>query len=170
MPLFRLAKQWLDPHGAFAHRLGVSFRTVVLADPLAVRLVERTVELPALTAVGTLGADRAGLTDSGGSLVDADLGRVVVAPKAQDGALRAAVDVRLRLVGEVALAEERTALAPVRQWHIGADPVGGQSLEVLPRSVRRIADRPPGSHLPAKADASQQIQHGDVLHHVGRRD
>src|ERR687893_458776 len=103
MPLFRLAKQWLDPHGAFAHRLGIGFCAVVLADPLAVRLVERTVELPAFAAIGTLGADRAQLTGGGGRLVDADLGPIIVAPKAELGALRAPIDILLRVVGEVPL-------------------------------------------------------------------
>src|SRR5918997_435034 len=125
MPLLRLAKQGLDPHGSFAHRLGVSFRAVVLADALPVRLVERTVELPAFTAIGTLRADRTRLTRGGRRLVDANLGPIVVAAKAQHGALRAKIDILRRVVGEVPLAKEGATLAPVRQRHVGAEAVGG---------------------------------------------
>src|SRR3954469_15068007 len=113
MPLLGFPEQRLDPHGAFPHRLGVGFRAVVRADPLTVCLVERTVELAALAAIGTLGADRTRLTRGGRRLVDADLSPIVVAAKAELGALRAPIDILLRLVSEVPLAEERTALAPV---------------------------------------------------------
>src|SRR3712207_4365450 len=135
MPLFRLAEQWLDPDGAFAHRLGVGCCTMVLPDALPVHLVEWPIKLPALAAVGTLGADRARLADGGRCLVDADLGPIIVAAKEELGPLWAPIDILLRIVGEVPLAEEGATLAPVRQRHIGADPVGGQPLEVLPRAI-----------------------------------
>src|SRR5215213_5610125 len=158
MPLFRLAKQRLHPDGAFAHRLGIGFRAVVCADSLAIRLVERTVELPAFAALRTPGSDGARLTRGGRRLIDADLGHIVIAPNAKDGPLRAAIDVPLRVVGEVALAEERTALAPVRQWDVSANPVRFQALEVLPRPVGGVAHGPFRTQFPAKADAPQELQ------------
>src|SRR5215208_5170918 len=83
MPLLGLAEQRLHPHRPFPHRFRVGGCAMVLPHPLAVRLVERAIELPAFAAVGTPRPDRAGLTGIGRRLVDADLGDVVVAPQAQ---------------------------------------------------------------------------------------
>ena len=75
MPLFRFAKQWLDLHRPFAHRLGVGLRAMVRADPLAGLSVERAIELPARWTVGPARADRARLTRGGGAWVTSWLPR-----------------------------------------------------------------------------------------------
>ncbi len=98
---------------------------MILADPLAVLLIEGAIEFPARAAIGTSGADRTRLTALGRGLIDPHLGDIVVAPKAEDGSLRTTIDILLRLVGKIALAEERTSFAPVGQRDVGADPLGG---------------------------------------------
>src|SRR3954447_26550442 len=113
MPLLGLPKQRLHPHAPFPHCFRVRWCAVVLSHPLTVLFVEGAIELAACVTVGTLCADGTRLTRGGWRLVDADLGDIVVAPKAEDRPLRAAKEILLRLVSEVPLAEERTALAPV---------------------------------------------------------
>src|SRR4051794_38835895 len=152
MPLLGFPEQRLDPHRPLAHGLGVGFRAVVFTDLLPILLIERPVELPPLTAISALGADRARLTRFRRRLVDSDPADIVVAPQAEHRPLRATIDILRRIVGEVALAEEGAILPPIWERHIGANPARRQPLEILAGAIGRVAHDPFGSHLPAKAD------------------
>src|SRR5688572_22422037 len=170
MPLLPFPKQRLHPDSPFPHRCRVGGRVVVLPDALAVLLVKRAIEFAAFAAVGTPRADRASLTGGGRGLVDAHLGNIVVATWPQDRSARTSIDILLSIIAEVTLAEERTGLAPLRQRDVGANSIGCQACEILPRAIGRVADRSFGAQLPAEADAPEQVQHRGVLHHVGGGD
>ncbi len=48
-------------------------------------------------------------------------------------------------------------------------PASSTAHDVLQCAVGRIAGHLPGTQLPAEADPPQQVQHGQVLPHLGRR-
>ena len=61
-------------------------------------------------------------------------------------------------------------MVEVGQGNVGADASIFDGDDVLGRAVGGVAGHLPRPQLPAEADPPQQIQHGLVLHHLGRRD
>ena len=84
-------------------------------------------------------------------------------------ALRAAVLVPFRVVGEHVPAVEARAVLEVGQRDVGADAGVLDGDDVLDGAVLGIPRDLVGPDLPAEADPPQQIAHRLALHDVGRR-
>jgi hypothetical protein len=79
------------------------------------------------------------------------------------------VDITLRFVAEAIRAKELRAVIVIRKRHIRANVLGFKSNNVLFGTVFAITGDLTRPQLPAKLGAEDEIEHGLVLHDLGRR-
>src|SRR5262245_13410746 len=95
---------------------------------------------------------------------------VVVPIPVQDRASWAGVLVGFSVVAERFPAEERSALIPIRDWHVCTNAGVFQGTNNLDCAVGRVAHRTAWPELPAETGSPHHIEERHVLHHVSSCD
>src|SRR6266700_3769689 len=88
----------------------------------------------------------------------------------QFGPIRTNIDVTLRIVVEVPLAEEHASLIKIRKWHIRTNVLLFEGRNNFRGSVGGISSKLPWPQFPAEAGSPEQVQDWLILHYLGRSD
>src|SRR5215207_10309207 len=120
-----------------------------------------------LAAVGAGRLERARVAGGGVSSIDHHALGVLGLPSSEHLTLGAAVLIALSIVSEARGAIEGRPPVEVWEWDIGVDRLILDVDDVLDGPVGRVTGHLVGPDLPAEADAPEQVEEWEVLHHVG---
>src|SRR5690349_12950216 len=138
MPVLGLTEQRLHPDAPLAQGLLVGGGRLQRPRLLPVGLIKGPVQPPALSALSAAVPDWTARARRGGRLIGPYTGDVVVPPKRERLALRTPIRVRLTVVGELGLMEERAGAVILHHGHVPANVALGQGAQVLTGGVLAI--------------------------------
>src|SRR5215470_2133569 len=170
MPVFGLCKEGLDPDLTLVKSLLIGERLGVASHTFEVGSMERAMYLPPRVTRSTLGLERTSVTRSRLCSVFRLFCLVFHAREMQGLTVGADVAIVRGIISELGGPIIRRHMLPIRKRDVGSDALIFESLNILDGSILGIAGDLASLQMPAEAHMPQQIEHRQVVCHLGRGD